>query len=399
MSASSSKAASLDWEVPVPWAVHAVGEAVGLLAAATGLLVVVAAGLYRKGRWVAAGGCMAAGSAWMVAGCGYLDLGQRANFRLCCARAGVYILLGTTACLGIMKSPSGSARKGCVVIVVLAGTLELLSSLVYWVVILQALVSVDVDQGPWTRAWALRCAADEGIWLGAALLATGLRIWAARGRKRCSVNATSHVEEELLNSGRDGAWESGVCDDHRRAHEFAAEMAQGLPLTVRQRHGRKASIFNAAGSGEDEAGGNGTATGTRPALRCLNQLLAQAAGLDPFLRDRVRRWALLSGGCFLVAAAQPEKKSLSFSSSLRSLFQSESAAGGSKLQTAGCELLRFSEVAENSELRSRIRLRWQRAIGLRRAAAELCCWEFAGEPDPSALLDYCRQVKTGSREE
>ncbi len=392
LSSFGSKPAPLDWEVPGPWALHSAGEAAGLLATAVGLLVVATAGHYRKGRWIAAGGCLAVGSGWVAAGAGYLDLGQRANFWLCCARGGAYLLLATTAFLGSLRGPSCSTRQGCAVIFVLAGMLEMLGSTVYWAAMLRAVATPSAggsDRGVWARAWVLGCAGDDGVWLGAALLAAAVRARAARGRKRSAVDPASSAQGELQGGGG-GACDQGPCDDERRAHALAAEMAQGLPLAVRQGHSRRASIFSAAESG-GEAGRRGAAAdGARPALMCLDQLLAQAAGLDPFLRDRVRRWALLSGGRLPVAADR--RRRLSLTSSFRNLFRAGGASRErSEQRTAGSELRRFADIAAHGEMRTRVL--WRPVMELRQAAAELCCWEFAGEPDPSGLLDYCRQVR------
>ena len=87
---------------------------------------------------------------------------------------------------------------------------------------------------------------------------------------------------------------------------------------------------------------------------------AQAAGLDFFLRQRIRDWAIGSRGCFVA----------------------DGDGGDDKL----C-LVRWEETVRNADLLSRVR--WARPKSSRRAVEKLYrCYDR----DVSRLLDCCRQV-------
>jgi hypothetical protein len=94
-------------------------------------------------------------------------------------------------------------------------------------------------------------------------------------------------------------------------------------------------------------------------LQDLGQLLAQARSLDPFLRDRVRDWALLSGACLPVT---------------------------SKCSDEIC-FKPWSEIARVPELVQGAR--WAKPKSLDRAIEKLFkSYKF----DVSRLLDCCRQT-------
>ena len=382
-----------------PWQVQILGETVGLLTGLAGLLVFWS-GNRSVGRCVSVFGCGIGCASWITASWSFAKLTHVTMVYAAGIRAAGFALLlvpvtriGHSCCeTSTWNVPLDS----------LAGLALLGGSISHWIAVVHSPVKSTVSEmirDP-RYSWLHNPISDASLWLGVAISAVAAFSWA-----KCRWPQNFFASELPFHGCRKNITkrkaDAGItlctCTQARReaisnAHELVMQISSKLSGAVNQRR-RRSSTSDSADSSRDTACERSlvnheqqtSASWTELPARCLDQLLVQAAGIDPFLRDRVRRWAIQTGGCFPLTQRNQTSPGKEINCDLDDL-------GGSRHigKRVDWVMRRWEEIAADRRLRGQVC--WRRPKGIEQATAELSCAAGQGAGDPSLIVDYCRQA-------